>query len=437
MKCKKCGKKMKSNEKFCTYCGTYIDETDSEDNNTWSIGADLLEETIIQEEEKEKEENKFQTIEFTAEDAKRVNPQEEPKEEEKKEEEKEKSPEEKKEPLKEINEDEKVEKRKTDVFEDIEIEEDKLNPDDMISIKDNSGTKKGEYSYENEDLLEAYIGEDYKIIKKMPINIWAFLLNWMYLLYRKLYITGIAGLILSWLVVYFFKDYFLIYLGIIMVVLCFAFNKYYIFIAKQRVERILAKAEGEDRFNIANTCMKKGGVNVLNALIIYTVFLVAIFFTFVVIKINTTHNTKFWEENSENQANCIRIIKIAYNNIESDDKLGTAKEAVCKVLYKKQREYEVYIKTEKDGKKYYSFYKTENGYLKYVNDTSLLNELQVKKANGQITTEETLLLTEVKGTEMNYQNIYTKSKEEKNLIDRKKNKKERINFDFTEEEIIR
>ena len=45
MKCVKCGKKLKSNEKFCTYCGYYNDNGEEE---TWSTEApqeeDLLEE---------------------------------------------------------------------------------------------------------------------------------------------------------------------------------------------------------------------------------------------------------------------------------------------------------------------------------------------------------------------------------------------------------
>ena len=62
---------------------------------------------------------------------------------------------------------------------------------------DSSGTKDTEFYYENEDLLEAFIGEDYKSIKKIPFNLFAFLLNWGYVLYRKLYITGVIGLIVT------------------------------------------------------------------------------------------------------------------------------------------------------------------------------------------------------------------------------------------------
>ncbi len=428
MKCTKCGKRVKSSEKFCTYCGNYVGETN--DTTSWEVGADLLEEERIlsDEDELEKENEKFQKIELTEEEASKINTPvliETVEEDKAKEESKEKHHAVKRES-----------KLEDDLLNDKDLNDKEFEPE-KISIKDSSGTKKTEYSYKNEDLLEAYIGEDYKIIKKMPINIWAFLLNWMYLLYRKLYITGVVGLVISWIVIKFFRPFIWYYVAGVMILLGFAFNKYYIFISKRKVERIISKAEDDDRFSLANTCKKKGGVNVPNALLIYFSFLVIVFFTFVTITINKSHNTKFYEENSTNQATCRRLIKTAYNNVESENKVGKASDATCKVMKKQQeKEFEIYIKTEKDNKFYYSFYATENGYIKFMNNTLELADLQIKRTNGYISAEEDKKLTELKTTEMNYQDTYNKAKEEDQLIEKKKDKEPKTSFIFTEEEII-
>ena len=271
----------------------------------------------------------------------------------------------------------------------------------------------------------------------MPFNIWAFLLNWMYLLYRKLYISGIVGLILTWIVVVFLKPILPYYIIFIMILLGLFFNKYYIFIAHKRVEKIIENSEDDDKFVLASTCKEKGGVNVPNALLIYFAFLIAIFFSVVTITINKSHNPKFFEENSANEASCRSIIKTAKNNVEEEEpKLGKVSDAVCKVINGTETEYEVYIKTEKDGNKIYSLFITEKGYVKYKSNTIGLAELQVRNTNGQLGEEERKIFTEKKSIELNYQDIFNKAKAEDELVKTKKNKEPKTSFIFTPEEVI-
>ena len=126
MKCEKCGKKLRKNEKFCTVCGYYNDEKDNLSPDEWDDGDyDLLSE-----------------------------------------------------------------------------EQNNENGQEINTVENSEEKKTISYSFEKERDLEAYIGEDYKMIKKSPFNIYAFLLNWMYVLYRKLYITGIIGLSIA--LVYYF-----------------------------------------------------------------------------------------------------------------------------------------------------------------------------------------------------------------------------------------
>ena len=55
------------------------------------------------------------------------------------------------------------------LFDDYEVEEKEEGNEEFeeFNLKDSSGTKKNEFSYENEDLLEAFIGEDYKPLIKI------------------------------------------------------------------------------------------------------------------------------------------------------------------------------------------------------------------------------------------------------------------------------
>lgn len=294
-----------------------------------------------------------------------------------------------------------------------------------------------EFAYENEDLLEDFIGEDYKTIKNKKFNIWAFLLSWIYFIYRKLFITGSIGLLLTALVLLFIRNFLIVFLIISMIACGFAFNPVYIVIAKKKIEKMIEDNPEEDRYTLSNLAMEKGRVSLILALVFYVIFLVIIFFAMVPFNINRTHNTNYWKENSENQANCISLIKTAYNAIEEESDLGDVSEAACKVVKTTEKNYEIYLKTVKDNKFIYSYYKTENNYLKFVNNTERYNELEKNNANGTITEVDKELYNTIKIIESNYQDIFNQSKKEVDLIVEKKNTSERTNYIFSREEIIR
>ena len=71
-----------------------------------------------------------------------------------------------------------------DLSDDSEIEENnELDDTGEFDLKANaSGTRDNEFYYKDEKFLEAFIGEDYKLIKKSPFNIYAFLLTFHILL---------------------------------------------------------------------------------------------------------------------------------------------------------------------------------------------------------------------------------------------------------------
>ena len=380
MKCKKCGKRLRKNEGFCSICGFY--NGDFSNNEDWDS----------------------EDLDLTKEEYKLTEQEEIPS------------------------------KAETWPSE----EENKDKKEDKFDLKaDSSGTKEDEFYYEDENFLEAYIGEDYKLIKKMPFNIYAFLLNWMYLLYRKLYITGGIGLLITLIVILFLPMITIPYIIITLITLGFAFNKYYIFIAKKRIEKIKNNCEDSDKFTIASTCQEKGGVNIPYALGIYFIFLVIILINVININYNKDSNTKFWKENSENKANCSSLTKTAYQELQKNNQLGTLSESACRVIKGKPRIYNIYFKMMKNNKIIYVHYQVKNSYITYKNNTENQNDLELKKANHTITPEENTLLEELKKIEDSYIEIKKRSKEEDDLIHNKKNESEKINFIFTNEETIR
>lgn len=396
MKCRKCGKRLSRNEKFCTVCGYYNDEKLEDNFNPEE--ADLLNENWYDDEIKLDDDDV--EIELDDDDDDDIDLEEEPVNKEK--------PKEK--PKKEKQKKEKKEK----------VKEEK--------------PKKEKSVYSNEKYLEAYIGEeDYNVIKNKKFNIYAFLLNWIYFLYRKLYISGIIGLIITSLVAFFLTKFFLIYVIICIIVLGFVFNPYYIFVGKKRVEKTLQEFEGSDTNTLKDECRKRGGVNTIYALIIYFVFVIIIILALAnsSVSLNKNHNPKFFNENSENKATCISLIKVAYR--EEASNYNDVDKAICQKDFN-NNEYKLYLKFKKDKKDVYVFYETSKGYIMYNKDTGYLETLNSKTT---LTGEELKLKNELNLIVSNYKNGVSKAKEEDELIKKKTNTKAKKYFIFNRNEIIR
>lgn len=417
MRCQKCGKKLKQNETFCTVCGFFNEPDTDLDDSSW--------ETVSSKNEKD-----LKTIDD----------------------------------IKLDNEDEKEE----DIYQDVADDEDEVietdvdldelikTNDDIIDIVDEEeiakkekkekkkekpkeekiSSKEKEFYYEDEDILEAYIGEDYKIVKKTPFNIYAFIFSWIYLLYRKLYFTGAFGLFLTGLIIVCFKSLVItgIYAFISMLFWGIFFNKYYIFIARKIVKHIKNKADDTDRFKIINICAKKGGVNFVAALIIYLAFLIFLLIVLFNIRVSKSQHSKFWSENSENKATCIKLIKLANTDLKKNENFGSIADATCKVEIGENSVYNVYLKTNID---FYLHYQAKDGYLVYKNSTENINEYQEKEVQNTLTDEEKQILTEKQNIKYTYTNIYNDSIQEDRLIEMKKNKSPKKNFYFKKDEITR
>ena len=397
MVCKNCGNKLKENEKFCTSCGTFNDLDSNEEkilmgksNNDFSLDDDDF---PIKEEYDDED---FSIIESQL-----------------------------KKEIKDFKINKKEEKKIIQSKIKKGIEELDLTP------------KQKQFDNELEQYIEPFIGEDYKIIKKSLINVYALLLNWIYVLYRKLYITGIIGLIITFILLLINPKICLIYIGISMILLGLLFNKYYQIVSTIKVKKILKETNEEDSFKIKKICERKGGVNVIFSLVTFAAFILLYLLIIIIGLPKTKKVSKYIGETSENQANCISITKQSVKDYFKSKTNEIVTEATCRVVDTNPKQFKIILKVSTNNSIYYLYYLADGRYLTKQIDTIDMELLKSKKANLTITSYEETKLQEEENAISEYQDIKNKSNEEDKLIEEGKEKGPKKNFIVDKEEIMR
>lgn len=386
MVCGKCGKKLKKDENFCSVCGYYNDpkeETLEEDNN--SINEEIFDEI---KDDDEIDENEFDEV---------------------------------------IN---------ANLINGMNIQDnEEINEFNTSHISN----KKELTNFKDDRLVEAFTGEDYKWIIRRPVNIYAFLLSWIYFLYRKMYIIGILGLVITGLVCRFLTSYIIPYAIIVMILSGLLFNPIYRLYANIRIKSIKKHNYGIDDFTLEQICSEKGGTNLILTLIIFFIFLLIMIRSYYSFSINT-ENTKFWTENSENKANCISIARSNYRLLNDAEVSGILEDSVCNVRKTNStKSYDVYLKISNKETSTYRiiYFKDEKGTVSIEGLRINLEDLQEKNKNSTISEEELQILNRTLEIRNEYSKIYDASKEEDLLIKKRKNKSEKTDFIITKDEIQR
>lgn len=393
MICKKCGKEIDNDSRYCTACGYYDDSIeDILNDEEYDYVEEVDEEDFAYKDQSDDEEY---TEEYEEADFK-----------------------EEKENKKTEDNFSKKEKKKKSFF---QYDEEEIES----------------YGFKNDRFIEFFIGEDYKWIIKRKINIYALLLSWIYFLYRKMYIIGTIGLIITGIVVRLFPKFLIVYVPVVMILCGLLFNPIYKFFTNARIDSIKRRNPDADDYELEQLCQKYGGVNVINPLIIFLIFMLIMIRTYYSFHINN-ENKKFWNENSENKANCQSIAVTYYNALKEEKIDGNLVDTVCSIEIKNnKKDYNIYMKTEKEKKYRYISFKKTNDSIEVEGIKGDLDELQEKHLKNTLTEEEEQTYTKLNNIKNKYNEIYNKSLNEDELIKTRKNKSEKLNYIFKKDDIIR
>ena len=288
----------------------------------------------------------------------------------------------------------------------------------------------------NENLMEVYIGEDYKWVMEKPFNIYALLFSWMYFLYRKLYLTGIIGLVITGIILEYVPAIVIPYIVLSMVGSGIFFNKLYIKIVERKVKAIEKDSLGLDSETIERKCKRRGGVTVIIPLVILFAFLIVLIYLKMDVKI-TDENQRYWKENGENKANCKSMSRQAYNALGSNNVPGTIEEAVCSIELSDRKSYNIYLKVSDKAQYQYILFTNEvEGYLEMKGNTEEIKELEASKEVYGLSTEYEEFLQTSKELASKYESLKDDAEYEDKQIKANANTREKTHFVFTKDDIL-
>lgn len=428
MRCKNCGKRLRKNERFCTTCGYYNEESSEvnfRDDGDYDLLEDEEDNTMLEDDFPEDEDdgnfldvaldNKMATSIIkndSLDDDSLLHSS--------------------------LNNTSASSVISHDNGDEDFLDEDFPQEEEYDSSLDSELSLKKNKAYLNKEeaYFKSYTGEDYKIIGLKIFNIYAAIFNWIYFLYRKMYLIGILGLIATGFVIVSYRKYFIIYYVISSIVLGFLFNKVYQLVSMFKIKRLEKKYKGSDPYTMQTIMEEKGGVRVLPAILIYFVFIVIVVLNLFTFQFNKEHNTKYWKENSENRANCLSLIQQSRDELKTRVEVFSVVEASCRITKSTHSDYEIYMKSISSTTTSCIYqYEVKNGYLNYIDSTDGVLELEQKSVNKTISEEEEKSLLQKKDIQKTYNEIYEESKKEDQLIKEKKNTKEKKSFIFGEDEV--
>jgi len=123
-----------------------------------------------------------------------------------------------------------------------------------------------------EQLLKAFIGNNYEKIAQKKFSVPALLLSWIYTLYRKIYLPSIIGMIAIILLGFLPSMVYYIIVFAFVIILGINFNKWYIEYAKKQIRKIKLNNQNISENELISICKEKGGTNVGLAILIYAIF---------------------------------------------------------------------------------------------------------------------------------------------------------------------
>lgn len=115
-------------------------------------------------------------------------------------------------------------------------------------------------SYNDEDLLKAFIGNNYEKITRSPFNLAGFFFTSLYMFYRKMFLYGLLAFLINLVILCLANNYLVTYAFNVVVGLFI--NKVYLSYAKKKIATIKSKNNLKSVDELKNICSSKGGTSV-------------------------------------------------------------------------------------------------------------------------------------------------------------------------------
>lgn len=156
----------------------------------------------------------------------------------------------------------------------------KIN-NDGISISNNvNENRKSLNNYDLDNLLKAYVGNNYNKFIYSSFSILYFLLGPIYGFARRMYSFSIVHVIVNFIVIYISSKINqtlpIILSFILLIIFSLNFKKQYINTAKVRVNKIIDSNLDLDIVMLQNRCSKKGGLNILFVILPILIIIISV-----------------------------------------------------------------------------------------------------------------------------------------------------------------
>ena len=129
----------------------------------------------------------------------------------------------------------------------------------------------------DDELLKAFIGNNYEKITTRPFNFAGFFFTTFYMFYRKMFLYGLLIFLISFAILNFINNF------IVTIVFCiligFLVNKIYLYYAHKQISKIKVKNSDKDLNELKNICARKGGTSIGK---IFLGFIIELFIAFLV-----------------------------------------------------------------------------------------------------------------------------------------------------------
>ncbi len=117
-------------------------------------------------------------------------------------------------------------------------------------------------NFNDEELLRAFIGDNYEKIMTRPFNFAGFFFTTFYMFYRKMFLYGILLFIVNLIISNFIiKNSFIVSI-LLGIVVGFLINKVYLYYAKKKIDKIKLENPQKSNEELKNICSTKGGTSV-------------------------------------------------------------------------------------------------------------------------------------------------------------------------------